>query len=179
MSFYRRFPPGQTAGKTCASWDAVSGAGGQGEGSQPHGKCACLLFKWKKKPQMMSWNLRTLHSPCSKNKEGLARLFKGAFLHNTIRIILRMLHRYWLEAAGSRGHQVQAQPDLPPFKMYRWQKIFCLCWLHLHQNYALNTVEAQSLNLAGEANKRNNRSWKQQHSVLVSNLHLAKALLVL
>lgn len=44
MSFCRRFPPGQTAGKTRVSLDAVSGAGGQGEGSQPRGKPTCLLF---------------------------------------------------------------------------------------------------------------------------------------
>lgn len=57
MSFCRRFPPGQTAGKTRVSLDAVSGAGGQGEGSQPRGKPTCLLFGkggGGGKPQMMS-----------------------------------------------------------------------------------------------------------------------------
>lgn len=49
MSFCRRFPPGQTAGKTCVSLDAVRCAGGQGKGSQAHGKCTCLLFEEGKK----------------------------------------------------------------------------------------------------------------------------------
>lgn len=85
MSFCRRFPAGQTAGKTCVPAAAASRAGGQGEGSRPHGKRTCLLVE--EGGEALN-DVMKAPDVSSRNEQGLAKPFKGAFPPHSIPVAL-------------------------------------------------------------------------------------------